>query len=131
MSRLTDLRRLAKPPDQDDFASSIHDPRVVARVGVLLATAIGVAFLTGLLSHVHQNPTPLLPLPPVPVWGYRVTQGLHVAAGLAAIPLLLAKLYAAYPALFQRPRLRGPLLRLLTGPSRSHPHHDRPSRALA
>lgn len=109
MSRLSELRRLAKRPDQDDFASPIHDPRVVARVGVLLATAIVVAFLTGLLSHLHQNPTALLPLPPVPVWGYRVTQGLHVAAGLAAIPLLLAKLYAAYPALFARPRLRSPL----------------------
>lgn len=105
--RLSDLR--THPPDQADFRSPVHDPRVVARVGVVLAAAIVTAFVTGLLSHLHQHPVAWLPLPPVPVWGYRVSQGLHVGAGLAAIPLLLAKMYAAYPALFQRPRLRGPL----------------------
>ena len=105
--RLSDLRK--RPPDQADFHSAIHDPRVVARVGAVLGAVIVTAFLTGLLSHLHQHPLAWLPLPAVPVWGYRVSQGLHVAAGLAAIPLLLAKLYAAYPALFQRPRLRGPL----------------------
>src|SRR5690349_8174766 len=104
-TRLSDLRR--RPPAQSDFRSPIHDPRVVARVGAVLGAAVVTAFLTGLLSHLHQHPTPWLPLPPVPAWGYRVSQGLHVAAGLAAIPLLLAKLYAAYPALFQQPRLRG------------------------
>ena len=105
-TRLSDLRR--RPPAESDFRSPIHDPRVVARVGAVLGAAVVTAFLTGLLSHLHQHPTAWLPLPPVPVWGYRVSQGLHVAAGLAAIPLLLAKLYAAYPALFQQPRLRGP-----------------------
>jgi len=106
-TRLSDLRR--QPPDQADFRSPVHDPRVVARVGVLLAAAIGTAFVTGLLSHLHQHPTDWVPFSPLPVWGFRLSQGLHVAAGLAALPLLLAKLYAAYPALFQRPRLRGPL----------------------
>ncbi|WP_315094222.1 molybdopterin-dependent oxidoreductase [uncultured Cellulomonas sp.] len=106
-TRLRDLRR--QPPDQADFRSPVHDARVVARVGLLLATAIGTAFVTGLLSHLHQHPVAWFPLSPSPVWGFRLSQGLHVAAGLAALPLLLAKLYAAYPALFQRPRLRGPL----------------------
>jgi len=105
--RLSDLRR--RPPEQADFRSPVHDPRVVARVGALLGAAILTAFVTGLLSHVHQHPVAWLPLPPEPVWGYRLSQGVHVAAGFAAIPLLLAKLYAAYPALFQRPRLRGAL----------------------
>ena len=105
---------MARPPvklpiDQADFRSPVHDPRVVARVGVLLAAAIGTAFVTGLLSHLHQHPVAWVPFSPFPVWGYRLSQGLHVAAGLAALPLLLAKLYAAYPALFQRPRLRGVL----------------------
>lgn len=109
MSRLSDLRRRVRPPRQDDFTSPVHDPRVVARVGALLGAAVVVAFVTGLVSHLHQNPTPLLPIPPSPAWGYRVSQGLHVAAGLAAIPLLLAKLYAAYPALFARPPVRSPL----------------------
>jgi DMSO/TMAO reductase YedYZ molybdopterin-dependent catalytic subunit len=37
---------------------------------------------------------------------YRVTQGLHVTAGVAAIPLLLAKLWSVYPKLFARPAIR-------------------------
>jgi DMSO/TMAO reductase YedYZ molybdopterin-dependent catalytic subunit len=37
-----------------------------------------------------------------------VTQGLHVTAGVACLPLLLAKLYAVYPRLFARPPVRGP-----------------------
>ena len=105
--RLSDLRRT--PPEQADFHSPIHDPRVVARVGVALGAAILTAFLTGVALPPAPAPVHLAPLPAAPVWGYRVSQGLHVAAGLAAIPLLLAKLYATYPALFQRPRLRGPL----------------------
>ncbi len=99
----------ARLPATEDFTSAVHDPRVVARVGVWLGAAIGTAFLSGLLSHLHQNPVAWLPLPAEPAWGYQVSQGLHVAAGIAAIPLVLAKLYAAYPALFERPPLRGPL----------------------
>ena len=34
------------------------------------------------------------------MWVYRVTQGLHILSGTAAIPLLLVKLYAVYPKLF-------------------------------
>jgi DMSO/TMAO reductase YedYZ molybdopterin-dependent catalytic subunit len=37
---------------------------------------------------------------------YRVTQGLHVLAGIAAIPLLVAKLWTVYPKLFGRPVVR-------------------------
>jgi len=43
------------------------------------------------------------------VWFYRVTQGLHVATGLAAIPLLAAKLWSVYPKLFTWPPFRDPL----------------------
>lgn len=96
-------------PHREDFTSPVHDPRVVARVGLLLGLAIAAAFLTGLVSHLHQNPVAWLPLPPEPAWGYRLSQGLHVGAGLAAVPLLLAKLYSAYPALFEQPPVRGPL----------------------
>lgn len=76
-------------------------------MGLFLGLTIGAAFVTGLISHVHQNPVAWLPLPPEPAWGYQLTQGVHVAAGLAALPLLLAKLYAAYPALFEQPPVRG------------------------
>ncbi|SDS10311.1 molybdopterin-dependent oxidoreductase [Paraoerskovia marina] len=101
--------RLPRLPRTEDFASAIHDPRVVARVGVLLGSAFLLVFLTGLYSHVHQNPVAWFPLGPDPAWLYRVTQGIHVGAGIACVPLLLAKLYAAYPALFEQPPVRGPL----------------------
>ena len=47
-----------------------------------------------------------------------MTQGVHVVTGTASLPLLLAKMYAAYPRLFERPLLGGPLRaleRLATG----------------
>ena len=34
---------------------------------------------------------------PARSWGYRVTQGLHVITGTAAVPLLLVKLWTVYP----------------------------------
>ncbi|MBD5784829.1 molybdopterin-dependent oxidoreductase [Cellulosimicrobium terreum] len=102
-------------PRAEDFRSPVHDPRVVARVGALLGGAIVVLFLTGLWSHLQQTPVSWLPLGPAPAWGYRVTQGIHVTVGFACVPLLLAKLYTAYPRLFERPALRGPLHALERG----------------
>jgi DMSO/TMAO reductase YedYZ molybdopterin-dependent catalytic subunit len=40
------------------------------------------------------------------VQAYRVTQGLHVATGVATIPLLLVKLWSVYPNLFRWPPIR-------------------------
>ncbi|WP_166844489.1 molybdopterin-dependent oxidoreductase [Isoptericola sp. BMS4] len=94
-------------PRTDDFRSAVHDPRVVARVGALLGTAVLILFATGLVSHLHQDPVSWWAFGPSPAWAYRVTQGVHVAVGFACVPLLLAKLYAAYPRLFERPALRG------------------------
>ncbi|WP_292809504.1 molybdopterin-dependent oxidoreductase [Microbacterium sp.] len=44
--------------------------------------------------------------PTRPLWLYQVTQGLHITAGIACLPLLLAKLYAVFPQLFQSPPVR-------------------------
>ena len=44
--------------------------------------------------------------PTSPSWLYALTQGLHVAAGVAAIPILLAKLWSAMPKLFEWPPVR-------------------------
>jgi hypothetical protein len=77
--------------------------------------AFTVCFATGLISHLHQHPVSWLPLPTSPAWGYRLTQGVHVATGTASLPLLLAKLYAAYPRLFERPVLGSPLRALERG----------------
>jgi hypothetical protein len=39
-------------------------------------------------------------------WGYRLTRGIHVATGMATIPLLLMKLWSFYPNLFWFPPIR-------------------------
>lgn len=83
--------------------SSLHEPAVSARVGRWLGICFGIAFLTGLISHYAQAVSHPVPFPASPAWGYRVTQGLHIAAGTAAIPLLLVKLWAVYPRLFRGP----------------------------
>jgi hypothetical protein len=102
-------------PAPEDFTSPVHHRAVVARLGVWLGVAFTVCFVTGVISHLHQHPVSWLPLPTTPAWGYRVTQGVHVATGTASLPLLLAKLYAAYPRLFERPVLGSPLRALERG----------------
>jgi DMSO/TMAO reductase YedYZ molybdopterin-dependent catalytic subunit len=85
----------------------VHDPRVAAWLGIALGVTFSTCFVTGLYSHLAQHPPGWFELPARPAGLYRVTQGLHVASGLASIPLLLAKLWAVYPKLFERPRFRG------------------------
>ena len=80
-------------------AREVHSERLAAQLGLLLGAAFTVCFVTGLISHLHQHPLGWFPLPSSPAGLYRVTQGLHVTTGLAAIPLLLAKLYVVSPQL--------------------------------
>jgi DMSO/TMAO reductase YedYZ molybdopterin-dependent catalytic subunit len=91
------------------FRGGLHDPRTATVIGRLLGAALLVCFVTGLFSHVLQEPPAWAAArtPVRPVWIFRLTQGLHVATGIAAIPLLLAKLWTVYPRLFQRPVLGG------------------------
>ena len=88
------------------FTSPLHDERTAALLGVALGAAFSVCFLTGLLSHLIQQPPAWFTWPTGPVWLYRVTQGLHVATGIAAVPLLLAKLWTVYPHLWTWPPAR-------------------------
>ncbi|MEU6369331.1 molybdopterin-dependent oxidoreductase [Streptomyces sp. NPDC046931] len=90
------------------FKGGLHDARTATSIGRLLGVAFAVCFVTGLISHVMQHPPAWAAddLPSRPVWGYRLTQGLHVASGIAAIPLLLAKLWTVYPRLFAWPPMR-------------------------
>src|SRR3990170_5127935 len=85
------------------FRSALHDERTAALLGIALAVTFAVCFVTGLLSHVAQDPDPWFPWPTRPAGLYRVTQGLHVATGIIAIPLLLGKLWTVYPRLWQWP----------------------------
>ncbi|WP_123970038.1 molybdopterin-dependent oxidoreductase [Streptomyces sp. TLI_185] len=90
------------------FKGRLHDARTATSIGRWLGPAFAVCFVTGLISHFMQHPPGWLvnDIPSRPVWGYRLTQGLHVASGIAAIPLLLAKLWTVYPRLFEWPPLR-------------------------
>ncbi len=89
-------------PREELFSSRLRSPAVASRVGVWLGACFSVAFLTGLASHFAQAHTWWLPYPTAPSWGYRVTQGLHVISGTAAIPLLLVKLWTVFPKLFAK-----------------------------
>lgn len=82
---------------------------VTARVGLWLGAAISICFLTGLISHFIQHPQPWFYWPTRPIWLYRLTQGLHVVSGIAAIPLLVVKLWSVWPKLFARPVFGGPV----------------------
>ncbi|WP_149823995.1 molybdopterin-dependent oxidoreductase [Streptomyces tailanensis] len=90
------------------FKGRLHDARTATSIGRWLGLAFAVCFATGLVSHFMQHPPGWLAdnIPSRPSWGYRLTQGLHTASGIAAIPLLLAKLWTVYPRLFAWPPLR-------------------------
>lgn len=103
---------VVRVPTEDDFTSSLRSPAVASRVGLWLGICFGLAFVTGVVSHEAYVAHPVIPFPTRPVWGYRVTQGVHVLSGTAAIPLLLVKMWSVYPKLFARPprALRGLLV---------------------
>ena len=85
------------------LSSPVHDDRTAAILGIALGLSFLTCFLTGLVSHFIQHPTSWFHWQPRPAGLYRLTQGLHVATGLASIPLLLAKLWSVFPNLFRWP----------------------------
>lgn len=87
-------------------ASPVSNPRMAVVIGRLLATAFLICFATGLFSHFHQDPLPWMVFPTRPVWIYQVSQGMHITAGIACFPLLLAKLHTIFPELFRSPPIR-------------------------
>jgi hypothetical protein len=88
------------------FTSTLRSTAVTSRIGLVLGIAIAILFVTGLLSHYQYQPWQWLPVPAKPVWGYRLTQGIHIATGTATIPLLLFKLWSVYPNQFRFPPFR-------------------------
>ena len=88
-------------------APVLRGTAITARVGVALGAAVAICFVTGLISHFIQHPQPWFWWPTRPVWLYRLTQGLHVVSGVAAIPLLIVKLWSVWPKLFERPVFGG------------------------
>ncbi len=88
------------------FGSPLRSRRLTAHLGLALGVAFTICFTTGLISHFIQHPAWWFRWPSRPVNLYRITQGLHVATGLVAIPLLLAKLWSVYHRLFEWPPVR-------------------------
>ncbi|MGI8558459.1 MAG: molybdopterin-dependent oxidoreductase [Solirubrobacteraceae bacterium] len=91
--------------------------------GAALLASIPLIAISGFLSNAAYDPRLggnavgrhigtldfyLFPWPTHPSWLYAATQGLHVTLGLAALPLLLAKLWSVIPRLFEWPPARNP-----------------------
>jgi DMSO/TMAO reductase YedYZ molybdopterin-dependent catalytic subunit len=97
---------LDQPLRQGRFRSWLRDERLAAWLGATLGILFTVCFLTGLFSHLQQHPVPWLPVPARPAGLYRITQGLHVACGIASLPVLVAKLWVVWPRFLAFPPFR-------------------------
>ncbi len=117
----------ASPPPgpfrADFWRSPLRGPRLTAILGLILLIGLPVVIVTGLLSNDAYQPglggnalgRHLGPLdiylfgwPTRPAWLYAVSQGLHVAVGLALFPIVLTKLWSVIPRLFEWPPVRSP-----------------------
>ena len=94
------------PFQRGAFDSKLRSPRLTSLLGLALAVAFTLCFVTGLISHFIQQPPAWFGWPSRPVGLYRVTQGVHVVTGLASVPLLGAKLWSVFPRLFSWPPAR-------------------------
>jgi len=104
------------------WRSPLRGPWLASILGSALLPLIAICAVTGLLSQAAYDPglgdNSQLPgggfpidlyffsWPTSPSWIYALTQGVHVISGVMAIPLLLAKLWAAMPKLFEWPPVR-------------------------
>ncbi|MFD3796307.1 molybdopterin-dependent oxidoreductase [Streptomyces californicus] len=110
------------PADPGFWRSPVRGARFTAVLGLVLLVGLTLLFVTGLLSYAAYNPdlnrvndkTPgkgllgfyLFSWPTGPHWLYRLTQGLHVTAGIVLVPVLLAKLWSVIPRFFALPPVR-------------------------
>lgn len=108
MNLPTALRSIPRPAATGlRTESPLRTDRMAAVLGIALGVTFTICFVTGIISHLIQDPPSWFLWPTRPVNGYRITQGLHVATGMATIPLLLAKLWVVLPKLFRWPPARG------------------------
>jgi len=94
------------PLCQGAYRSPLRDERLAAWLGASLGVLFGICFVTGLYSHLHQHPVSWLAVPARPAGLYRLTQGLHVAAGIASMPVLAAKLWVVWPRFASSPPVK-------------------------
>jgi len=114
---------LAAPPGPfrpGFWRSPLRGPWLTALLGSVLLVLVTVVAVTGFLSHAAYNPglgandltggfdvdLYFFDWPTHPVWLYSLTQSLHLIAGFAVVPILLAKLWSVMPRLFEWPPLR-------------------------
>ena len=86
--------------------SPVRTPRMSVVVGRVLGAAFAVCFVTGLYSHLLQDPLDGQRFATWPADLYRWTQGAHVLTGTMSIVLLVAKLWIVWPHLFAWPPVR-------------------------
>ena len=110
----------AGPFRREFWRSPLRGRWLTSFLGSTLLPFVIVAALTGFLSHAAYDPglgsndvsggfevdLYFFDWPVAPAWLYSLTQSLHVLAGFAAIPILLAKLWSVIPKLFERPATR-------------------------
>jgi DMSO/TMAO reductase YedYZ molybdopterin-dependent catalytic subunit len=105
----------------DFWRSPLRGPWLASFLSSVLLPLIAICSVTGFLSHAAYDPDLGdnavfggaepgngfdlygFDWPTRPAWLYVATQGLHVITGLAAIPILLAKLWTVIPKLFENP----------------------------
>jgi DMSO/TMAO reductase YedYZ molybdopterin-dependent catalytic subunit len=106
------------------WRSPLRGPWLASLLSVALLPLLAICAVTGFLSHlayqprlgsnaIFAGPGPGngfdvfgIDWPTSPSWLYAATQGLHVVSGIAAIPILLAKLWTVIPKLFENPPAR-------------------------
>jgi DMSO/TMAO reductase YedYZ molybdopterin-dependent catalytic subunit len=105
------------PFDRDFWRSPLRGEWLTSFLGSMLLPFLVICGITGFLSHAAYDPDLgnngitggfddgfyFLDWPTNPAWLYSLTQGSHVLLGLAAIPILIAKLWSVIPKLFERP----------------------------
>jgi DMSO/TMAO reductase YedYZ molybdopterin-dependent catalytic subunit len=108
------------PFDRGFWRSPLRGRWLTSFLGSMMLPLLLICGITGFLSHAAYDPDLgandvtggfergfyFWDWPTSPVWLYSVTQSLHVLAGLAAIPILVAKLWSVIPKLFERPPAR-------------------------
>lgn len=118
---------LAKPPpgpfERRIWRSPLRGPWLASFLSVALLALFAIDAITGYLSYAAYQPMLgansltgggldrhlfFWAWPTHPSWLYAVTQGLHVTAGVAAIPILAAKLWAVMPHFYKWPPARSP-----------------------
>ncbi|WP_427016081.1 molybdopterin-dependent oxidoreductase [Pseudarthrobacter sp. P1] len=106
MDRLTTLLQRRMESVNQRFASPLRSKRLTVVLGRWLGIAFSVCFLTGLFSHLLQDPPGWMIFLTRPVWLYVATQGIHITTGIASVPLLLAKMWSVFPELLRWPPLK-------------------------